>query len=117
MFRFSHALYFAAFMTGVLILSRWLSDEYGESGALLTSFFAALAELHASVASLGQLLEQGGISISGVRHAFLGVLGASVISRSIAAWVAGGAAYGVRVAVGLSVAWIAAALTIGFASH
>lgn len=108
MFRFTHALYFAGFMAGVLVLSAILRDAFGEAGALATAFLAAIAEVHAAVASIGQLVGQGLMALDTARQAVLAVLAASVISRGVVAWVAGGTAYGLRVSAGLGVAWLAA---------
>jgi uncharacterized membrane protein (DUF4010 family) len=108
MFRFSHALYFAGFMAGVLLLSAWLRQAYGEAGALATAFIAAIAEVHAAVASIGQLVAQGQMAPPMAERALLAVLAASVISRGSVATLSGGAAYGLRVTAGLTIAWLAA---------
>lgn len=108
MFRFSHALYFAGFMAGVLVLSALLRDAFGEAGALATAFLAAIAEVHAAVASIGQLVGQGLMGLETARQAVLAVLAASVIARGAVAWVSGGTAYGLRVSAGLVIAWAAA---------
>ena len=108
MFRFSHALYFAGFMAGVLLVSALLRSLFGEVGALATAFVAAIAEVHAAVASIGQLVGQGLMGLESARHAVLAVLLASVIARGAVAWVSGGAAYGARVSAGLAIAWMAA---------
>lgn len=110
MFRFTHALYFAGFMGGVLVVSALLREAFGEAGALATAFLAAIAEVHAAVASIGQLVGQGLMGLETARQAVLAVLAASVIARGAVACVAGGSAYGLRVSVGLGVAWIAALL-------
>lgn len=109
MFRFSHALYFAAFMAGVLLLSAWLEQVYGEAGALATAFIAAIAEVHAAAASIGQLAGAGQMGEDSAERALLAVLAASVLSRGAVALATGGAAYGLRVAAGLAIAWTAAA--------
>jgi len=108
MFRFSHALYFAAFMAGVLVVSALLRPVFGDAGALATAFLAALVEVHAAVASIGQLAAQGLMPIDTAHHALLGALAASVLARGAVAWVSGGAAYGLRVSLGLAAAWVAA---------
>ena len=108
MFRFSHALYFAGFMAGVLVLSALLRTQFGEAGALATAFLAAIAEVHAAVASIGQLAAQQLLTIETARQAVLAALAASVIARSAVACVSGGAAYGLRVSAGLGLALAAA---------
>ncbi len=112
MFRFSHAIYFAGFMAGVLLLSALLRAQFGDAGALATAFLAAIAEVHAAVASIGQLVGQGLMTLPVAREAVLAVLAASVLARGAVAWVSGGAAYGLRVSAGLVVAWLAAFATL-----
>ena len=112
MFRFSHAVYFAGFMAGVLLLSALLRAQFGDAGALATAFLAAIAEVHAAVASIGQLVGQGLMTLPVAREAVLAVLAASVLARGAVAWVSGGAAYGLRVSAGLAVAWLAAFATL-----
>ena len=113
MFRFSHALYFAGFMAGVLLLSAWLKQVYGEAGALATAFFAALVEVHAAVASIGQLVAQAQMDMAAAERTLLAVLAASVLARTAVAFVSGGAAYGSRVGIGLALAWLGALLGSG----
>lgn len=115
MFRFSHALYFAAFMGGVLLLSAWLRQGYGEAGALATAFLAAIAEVHAAVASIGQLVAQQQMGLATAERALLAVLAASVLSRGVVAAVSGGAGYGLRVSAGLAFAWLAAVMAASLA--
>ena len=110
MFRFAHALYFAAFMAGVLLLSAWLRQMYGDAGALATAFLAAMVEVHAAAASIGQLIAGGQLAEGTAERALLAVLAASVLSRGVVAVVSGGAAYGLRVSAGLVIAWTAALL-------
>ena len=109
MFRFTHALTFAALMAGVLIASALLGARFGHSGVVAAAFLAALAEVHAAAASIGQLVAGGGASPTTALGPLLAVLGASVLARSAVAFASGGAAYGLRVAAGLAVAWLAAA--------
>lgn len=108
MFRFAHALYFAGFMAGVLVVSALLRQGFGEAGALATAFLAAIAEVHAAVASIGQLVGQQQMGLETARRAVLAVLAASVLARAAVALFAGGRAYGLRVGVGLSLAWVGA---------
>lgn len=112
MFRFRNALYFAALMGGVLLVSALLNQYFGGRGVLVGAFFAALAEVHAPIASIGQLFNVDNLALDDARHAVLAVLGASVLSRSVVAWGAGGKDFGLRMSIGLVMAWIAAAITV-----
>jgi uncharacterized membrane protein (DUF4010 family) len=113
MFRFSHALYFALFMAAVLLVSALLKRQFGEAGVMATAFIAALVEVHAAAASIGTLFNGGTLGVASASHALLAVLGASVLARGAVALVSGGRAYGLRVAAGLALAWLAAlAMTV-----
>jgi uncharacterized membrane protein (DUF4010 family) len=100
MFRFRNTLYFAALMAGVLLVLAFLNQQFGGSGVLVAAFIAALAEVHAPIASVGQLFNQGSLELADARHTVLAVLGASVLSRSAVAWTAGGSAFSLRMSAG-----------------
>lgn len=110
-FRLSHALIFAAVVLAVLLLSAWLQRLFGDTGALVAATLAALAELHAAAASLAQLSGGGGITLEHARWGMLALLAASVLAKSILAFVAGGVGFGVRVSLGL-LAMLAAATAV-----
>src|SRR5690606_16973783 len=86
-FRLSHALIFAAVVLAVLLLSAWLQRLFGDTGALVAATLAALAELHAAAASLAQLSGGGGITLEHARWGMLALLAASVLAKSILAFV------------------------------
>ena len=102
MFRLSHALILAAMISAVMWLSAWLSAQFGSNIALLASMFAAIAEVHASAASLGQLVRENAITLPMAHWGFFGILTVSAIAKSSIAWASGGKAYGIRVSIGLS---------------
>ena len=112
MFRLSHALVFALLIAGVLLLSAFLQERFGQGGALLTSAIAALIELHAAMASIAQLGGSGALDESLAEWALQAVLLSSVLARSAVAFTAGGRAYGVRVGGVLGLAWLASALAV-----
>ena len=66
-------------------------------------------QVHAAAASIGQLAGAGQMGEDSAERALLAVLAASVLSRGAVALATGGAAYGLRVAAGLAIAWTAAA--------
>ena len=102
MFRLSHALILAAMISAVVWLSAWLSSQFGSNIALLASMFAAIAEVHASAASLGQLVQQNAITMPIAHWGFFGILAVSAIAKSSIAWASGGTPYGMRVSLGLA---------------
>jgi uncharacterized membrane protein (DUF4010 family) len=114
MFRVSRALAFVAIIASVLILSAAMNAWLGPRGALLAAGVAAMAELHAAVATLGQLFQQGVLDERQARWGLLGLLAASGTAKSVVATVSGGRAYGLRVAAGLLAMVVAVAATILF---
>jgi uncharacterized membrane protein (DUF4010 family) len=113
-FRLTHALVFAAVVAGVLLVSAWMQRLFGDAGALVAAALAALAELHAAAASIAQLSSGGGLALAHARWGMLAVLGASVLSKSILAFVSGGLGYGLRVTIGLVAMLLAALAALWF---
>lgn len=112
MFRVDHALGFAALITAVLMLSALLNHWLGPRGAITAAVLAALAEIHASVATIGNLYQGGMLDIGQARQALVGLLVASGIAKTVIALLTGGRAYGLRVGVGLAGTALAAALAM-----
>lgn len=101
MFRISQALGFAAIIATVLFISAAMNHWLGPHVALVTASLAALVELHAATATLGQLFDQNAITIQQARWGLLGLLSMSVLAKSTLAWISGGRAFGLRVSFGL----------------
>jgi len=101
MFRIGEVLTFAMAITAVLFLSAALNVWLGPRGALIAPMLTALAELHAAIASIGQLFLHEVLDAEQARWSLLGLLAMSVLAKSIVAGVSGGRAYGLRVAIGL----------------
>jgi uncharacterized membrane protein (DUF4010 family) len=112
MFRFRHALLFAVVVTAVLFISAALNAWLGPRGAMLGATLAALAEVHAAVASVGKLYVTDAFDVEQARWAVAAMLLASSLAKSVLAFAAGGAAYGIRVAVGLGAMVVAATLVV-----
>ena len=108
MFRFRHALVFALVVTGVLFVSAALNHWLGARGAITAAVLTALAEVHAAAATVANLFAGGVLDARQARWTVVGLLAAGALSKSVLAFVSGGRAYGVRVAIGL-VAMVAAA--------
>lgn len=111
MFRFRHALLFAAIITAVLFASAALNAWLGPRGAITAAVLAALAELHAAVATVGNLFTGGVLTAEDARWTLLGLLAASWVAKTVVAWTSGGRGYGLRVCVGLGAA-VAAVLVV-----
>jgi uncharacterized membrane protein (DUF4010 family) len=101
MFRVNQTLAFVAIIATVLVVSAAMNAWLGPRGALLAAVFAASVELHAAVATLGQLFQQGVLDDAQARWGLLGLLAASMLAKSGVAFASGGKAYGLRVATGL----------------
>jgi uncharacterized membrane protein (DUF4010 family) len=114
MFRMGQALAFVAIIATVLVVAAAMNAWLGPRGALLAAVVAALAELHAAVATLGQLFQQGVLDGQQARWGLLGLLAASTLAKSGVAFASGGKAYGLRVATGLVTMVLAVAMTILF---
>ena len=102
-FKFSHALLLAAVIAGVSLLAAWLGQLYGDAGVLAAAILVALAEIHAAAAGVAQVSATGSMTVPTAAWGLVGVLAASVLAKSVLAFVSGGLAYGRRVATGLLV--------------
>ena len=120
MFRFRHALAFAAIITVVLFMAAALNAWLGPRGALLAAVVAALAEVHAATATVGKLWQAGSFDVDQARWALVGLLAASSLAKSVVAFASGGRGYGLRVTLGLAAmvlaATLAATLAAGYSS-
>lgn len=116
MFRFSHALGFAALVGGLVLAAAALNEWIGNSGAMAAALIAAAAELHASIATLGSLRLGGTIDAAQGQWLMVGLLAASMGTKSVLAVVSGGRAYGLRVAAGLLASLAAGVVTAAWTS-
>ncbi|HRN62032.1 MAG TPA: DUF4010 domain-containing protein [Luteimonas sp.] len=101
MFRIGQAIGLAALIAGVLFVAQVAAHWLGPNAALAAAFLTALAELHAAVATVATLYADGTIDATGARWAVVGLLAASALAKSVIAFVSGGTAFGIRVALGL----------------
>lgn len=113
MFRFGHALGFALLVAALVLLSAALSAWIGPAGAMAAAIVSAMVELHAAVATLGSLAGKGSVDLGQARWLMLGLLAASLGTKSAIALASGGRAYGLRVATGLLLA-LAAGLVVAW---
>lgn len=114
MFRFGQALGFALLVGVLTFVAAALATWIGPRGAMAAAALSAVAELHAAVATLANQFSRGGLEAAEARWWMLALLAASLISKSVIAWVSGGAAYGMRVSAGLLVALAAGAAMVVF---
>ena len=109
MFRIGQALGLAVLIAAVLFVARVAAEWLGPNAALAAAFLTALAELHAAVATVGTLFRDATIDPGRAQWAMVGLLAASAAAKSVVAFVAGGPAYGIRIAIGLAGMTLAAA--------
>lgn len=102
-FKISHALMLAAVIAGVSLLAAWLGQVYGDAGVLVAAILVALAEIHAAAAGIAQVSATGSMPQAVAAWGLAGVLAASVLAKSILAYVSGGRRYGTLVMGGLVV--------------
>lgn len=112
MFRFSHALTFALIVAALTFIAAALAAWIGPRGAMAAAALSATAELHAAVATLASQFSRGGLEAAEARWWMLALLAASLIAKSVIAWVSGGKAYGWRVAAGLLAALVAGGVVV-----
>jgi uncharacterized membrane protein (DUF4010 family) len=108
--RLREAVLVAALLLGVSVVVGWLRSRYGTQGLLAGSALAALADAHAPIAAAFGLHAQGSVVARAALTAVLVAVGVNSASRSVVAFAAGGAAYGLRVSAALAASWIAAAV-------
>ena len=113
-FRLSHAVLLAGLIAVVLLVSAWLQQAYGETGALSAAMLVAMAEIQSAAASLAQLFETGNLSLDHARLGLAGLLAASAAAKTAVGWAGGGQAYGLRVGAGLCGMAVAAGLAARF---
>jgi uncharacterized membrane protein (DUF4010 family) len=108
MFRFSQALIFAGILAAVLMMAKLFEHFFGTAGVWLGASLAGLVEVHAAVASVAQFAHEESYTARALQQGLLAILASSVIARSVVAFTMGGRAYGMRVSIGLLIAWCAA---------
>ena len=112
MFRFGQALGFALLVAALTFVAAALAAWIGPRGAMAAAALSAVAELHAAVATLANQFARGGLEATEARGWMLALLAASLIAKSVIAWVSGGTAYGWRVSAGLMAALAAGAVMV-----
>ncbi len=109
--RVREALIVATLLAVVAVGVAAAERHFGALGLLGGTALAALADAHAPVAALASLQSAGQIGPALVLQGSLLAVGANSCSRSVAAFAAGGRAYGLVVAATLAASWAVAALT------
>jgi len=100
-FKLSHAVIIAIAITSVSFLSAWLNESIGGVGVIVTCIIAAMAEIHASAATLAQLTSKEVISLDMAQWGVIGALVSSSFAKIVLSYFSGGKSYSLRVAIGL----------------
>jgi uncharacterized membrane protein (DUF4010 family) len=108
--KLSHAMLLAGLMAVLLVASAWLQQLFGPSAALAATSAVALVEVHAAAASLAQLASNGSLALAAATWGLVLLLAVSALAKGVLAFLAGGRAYGYRVALGLLAVPVAAGL-------
>jgi len=111
-FNLRYALVIALVISLVLLLSAVMGDWLGEAGAIASSVFVGLGEIHAAGISLAHLSRLPDHSNLHLLWGLWGVLAASTLSKSVLATISGGWQFGWRVAVALSLMLLSFALVL-----
>ncbi|HLW57624.1 MAG TPA: MgtC/SapB family protein [Bacteriovoracaceae bacterium] len=111
-FKLSHALIIAVAISGILFASAWLNETFGGVGVILTTIIAAMAEIHASAASLAQLSSEKVIPLKMAQWGVIGALASSTFTKIVLSYISGGKDFALRLSIGLVMMVIGAALGV-----
>ncbi len=114
--RLREALVVAALLAGVAVLVSQAQQRFGDLGVLAGAAVAAFADVHAPAASLFSLFAAGRIDSHMLGSGVLLALVTNTVTRIVAAFVAGGAGYALRVGSALAAGIVAAALAATLAA-
>jgi uncharacterized membrane protein (DUF4010 family) len=89
-------------LTGITWMLAWVNAHLGASAARLGAAIAGFVDVHAAVASGASLVAQGAQAPGEAALMMLLALSANSLSKLVAAWVAGGGRFALRVAPGLA---------------
>jgi uncharacterized membrane protein (DUF4010 family) len=115
--RLREAALVALLLSGVAVGVGWLQQAYGMAGLLLGTAIGALADAQSSMGALGSLQAAGRITPADVTTAVLVAVGVNSCVRAVAAFVAGGARYGVVITLSLLASTAAAVATSALAGR
>ncbi len=103
------ALLVAVLLLGGAVLLGW-AQHRGVSGLLLGTAVAALADAHAPMVSLLSMHGAGALPVSHLMLGLMVAMSVNGVTRSAASWLAGGRAFGLRVAgallLNIGLAWV-----------
>ena len=111
-FSFSTAIILALTLSGILVVSATLRENFGEIGVLVGAALAGFADTHSTAVSIASLVASGKMPPTDAISPILAALSTNTVSKIIAAWTSGGRSYALRLIPGLilviSAAWAGA---------
>ena len=114
-FSLKSAVFFAALITAMLLLSAALNSWLGATGVFLAAAAAGFADTHSAAVSIASLVSAGKMTAHGAVLPILAGLTTNTISKSMVAVSSGGRAYAMQIIPGLLfviiAAWLAAFFT------
>lgn len=111
-FSFSTAIILALTLSGILVISATLRENFGEIGVIVGAALAGFADTHSTAVSIASLVASGKMSPADAISPILAALSTNTVSKIVAAWTSGGRSYALRLIPGLilviSAAWAGA---------
>ena len=108
-FSFSSAIVLALTLSGILVVSAALQENFGEIGVIVGAALAGFADTHSAAVSIASLVASGKLSSTDAISPILAALSTNTISKIIVASTSGGRSYALRLIPGLllviSAAW------------
>jgi uncharacterized membrane protein (DUF4010 family) len=102
-FQLKHVFIIAFSISSISLVSSWISSVFGQTGTLISAVIIGFAEIHAAAFSISQLERQSPELAQLARWGVIGILTASVISKSVLSVVGGGKDYGFKMVSALVV--------------
>lgn len=100
-FDLRHALTVAGAITIVMLLGSWIAGTFGVGGALAGIAVAGFADVHAAAASAAALLSAGQLPVDAAALGVVGAFAANTVAKCLAAAIAGGRGFAMRIVPGL----------------
>jgi uncharacterized membrane protein (DUF4010 family) len=113
-FQLKHVFIIAFSISSISLASSWIGSVFGQTGTLISAVIIGFAEIHAAAFSISQLERQSPDLAQLARWGVIGILTASVISKSVLSVVGGGKDYGFKMASALVVFMTVTALGLLF---
>jgi uncharacterized membrane protein (DUF4010 family) len=113
-FQLKHVFIIAFSISSISLASAWIGSVYGQTGTLISSVIIGFAEIHAAAFSISQLERHSPELAQLARWGVIGILTASVISKSVLSVIGGGKDYGFKMASALVVFMTVTALGLLF---